>query len=463
MRFDKRVVFYGEEAFSCQLAFVLGIKDYEMFDEALAFDHDFVLIICCNDKLIGDYVKRNRLKRRIDYYYISDVYRVMNKGFVRRLSFDSYRFYLNKHNLINIFHIVRPNFCSVSLINKIPVEFLKVSEMFLKTVNSKQRGISCSRLHTECNVDSDGYLWGCCPGWIKLPFGNILSDDNSYDSYMARVIKLSSLNRTFCFCDVYKCRYNHGVVLDYARCVDEVLDYPSELTVSIDRACNLRCSSCRKCFYNRTDDKTWEIYNKILATGWLSKSDVVLAGQGEVFLSPVYRRMLIDDIKSDRIKLFTNGTLFNRKNWDLVSSIYKEIYVSVSVDAASFDTYKKLRGGNFNYLVKNLRMLGEFRKQGRIVFFQLNFVVQRDNYSEMKDFVNLGKEIGVDRINFTKLNNWGTFSDRVYREKSLIIDNRYLDRSLYVLLCDDVFKDDMVDVESFDEYMLESEKIYGDV
>src|SRR6185436_19199339 len=48
---------------------------------------------------------------------------------------------------------------------------------------------------------------------------------------------------------------------------------------------------------------------------------------------------------------------------------------------------------------------------GEIPQFWLFFVVQQDNYREMIDFVELGTRLGVDRIWFQKVINFGTFDE----------------------------------------------------
>lgn len=458
----EKYALYGDERICKQLAYILDLNNYIIIKNLSKYNKKYKIILIKKDNLSKKIIKQNKLKKNKDYYDINYIYNKINKGFLNKLTWIKYRYYMNKHNLINIIHIIRPKINDIRIINKIPIEFLKTSEMFIKTVNSAPKNINCNRLEEECNIDSDGYLWGCCPGWIKLAFGNILKEKQPYNTYMARVIKLSSLNKTYCFCDMYKCKYNHKNSEEKSLKNLKTKDYPNELTISIDRSCNLKCNSCRKCFYNKTSNQTKIIEDKLIETGWLNKSDIVLAGQGEVFYSPVYRDLLEKHIKSNKIKIFTNGTLFNKKNWELLEKKYKEIDVSISIDAATKETYKKLRCGNFEYLLKNLNMLGEQKKQGKIKEFQLNYVVQKDNYKEMEKFVELAKKINADKINFTKLNNWGTFNEKEYLEKCMIINEKYLEKDFYKEIIKPIFKDAIVDIEQFEEFIRESEKEYNE-
>ena len=221
--------------------------------------------------------------------------------------------------------------------------------MFIKTMNSKQKNIECTSLETKCFTDFNGFIWGCCPSWIKIPFGSLICDKNLYNSYKSNIIKLSSLNRTYCFCDFNKCKFGHPKADSKKTKILKLKNYPEEIIVAIDKACNLKCLSCRKCYNTKSSKKAESIAQKLVDTNWLKKSKIVMAGQGEVFLSPVYRNLLFNEIKSKEIRLFTNGTLFNKKNWEQVSKKYKEIYVSISIDAATKETYQKWLSENRIY------------------------------------------------------------------------------------------------------------------
>jgi MoaA/NifB/PqqE/SkfB family radical SAM enzyme len=46
-------------------------------------------------------------------------------------------------------------------------------------------------------------------------------------------------------------------------------------------------------------------------------------------------------------------------------------------------------------------------------------VVQLDNYKEIPMFTELCKELGIDRINFQKMWNWGTWDQDVFNKKNV--------------------------------------------
>jgi len=95
--------------------------------------------------------------------------------------------------------------------------------------------------------------------------------------------------------------------------------------------------------------------------------------------------------------------------------------LTASIDAATKDTYEYIRrGGKFETIKKNMEFAGKLRKTGELSYFRMNFVVQKENYKEMPLFVEWGKEIGADEVFFTKILNWGTYTDEEFKEISMM-------------------------------------------
>ena len=178
-----------------------------------------------------------------------------------------------------------------------------------------------------------------------------------------------------------------------------------------------------------------------------------------MFFSPEYLKILKENPEGKEIRILSNGTLFNESKWNFIKDKYKKIDVAISIDASTPETYFKLRRGNFNVLLKNLEMLGKLRKKGKISNYTYNYVVQRDNLDEIIDFIKLGKRFNVDKIQFTKLNNWETTTLEEYDRNCLIKDG-YLDYELYKLFKNPIFKDPIVDISNFKKHIKKSDEIY---
>jgi MoaA/NifB/PqqE/SkfB family radical SAM enzyme len=130
----------------------------------------------------------------------------------------------------------------------------------------------------------------------------------------------------------------------------------------------------------------------------------------------VYRDLYrdFDDARTPDLKfrIHTNGLLLTSKLWDSVPKIHRKISeMEVSIDAASAGTYARLRrNGHFEILLKRLAFIRSLKDGGFIPNLIFSFVVQKDNFREMPDFVALAENYGADVVNFSALFDWGTYS-----------------------------------------------------
>ena len=130
---------------------------------------------------------------------------------------------------------------------------------------------------------------------------------------------------------------------------------------------------------------------------------------------------------------------------DKLCSIYNDIKIMISVDAVTEETYNKIRcGGNFKQLMKNLENLSEARKNGKVKEVTLLFVIQKENYKEMIDYVKLAKRLEFDHVDFSRIQNWGTFTKKEYENISMFSDAEDPKSEIIDILSDPIFEDKIV-------------------
>jgi MoaA/NifB/PqqE/SkfB family radical SAM enzyme len=80
-------------------------------------------------------------------------------------------------------------------------------------------------------------------------------------------------------------------------------------------------------------------------------------------------------------------------------------WIHVSIDAASPETYRQVRNGNFKKLLENLRTLADVKRQHGSYFpsVRFSFCLMKQNIGEMVTVVELAHECGVDEVNFEHL------------------------------------------------------------
>jgi short-subunit dehydrogenase/MoaA/NifB/PqqE/SkfB family radical SAM enzyme len=168
-------------------------------------------------------------------------------------------------------------------------------------------------------------------------------------------------------------------------------------------ACNLNCLMCPWTDQRMQigseglmSDEVWNALRPLLS----EVASVDLSGGGEVLLHPgLPERVSQAKQAGCEAGLLTNGTLLNEERARALIRAGID-WVGFSVDGATAEVYEQVRrGARFDLLVENIRRLVRMRSGGvpRVIF---NFVMMPLNIHQLMDMVRLGKELGIDQINF---------------------------------------------------------------
>lgn len=100
--------------------------------------------------------------------------------------------------------------------------------------------------------------------------------------------------------------------------------------------------------------------------------------------------------------IVTNGVLLNEEN--ILKCFEAGIdWLSISIDAASEDTFRRIRGENvLPKIISNIELLNNLKKEKRRDFPRIVSVctIMNDNLEELLDVVNLGRRLEIARIIF---------------------------------------------------------------
>lgn len=307
----------------------------------------------------------------------------------------------------------------------------------------------CERPFTNIEVQNKGQVYLCCPDWLPTAVGNLLEQDldTIWNSEGAQDIRRSILDGTFEYCDQHQCplisrdeiydKKNFskppwdGLCNQYINNNETELESPTFFNFCYDISCNLQCPSCRTRNYNYAKGYEYEqiiqIHEKAVNALYRRLEDkkglifLSLSGSGDPFVSRVYQSLLneLDGEKYPnlRINIQTNGLLFTPKAWASMEKIHNNIQtVIVSVDAATEETYRKIRPpGDFNVLLNNLEFISGLAEKEHIKELRLDFIIQQKNYKEMSDFIRLARRFpSVDRVSFGLLADWKTWPKKEY-------------------------------------------------
>ncbi|PKN53588.1 MAG: hypothetical protein CVU43_22210 [Chloroflexi bacterium HGW-Chloroflexi-5] len=322
------------------------------------------------------------------------------------------------------------------------------------------RKLFCPVPFTRMEIKRGGKTNLC--GWLKKSPGNIHQGSlmRLWNSPAAQEIRGSILDGTFRYCDLTNCPYFASGKLHLQK--DVVGDQYKEiirdrrtkmdtmkLWLSFDHRCNIRCVSCRNSHAQISKEERTE--NQMIMES--VKRDLAYittlgtSGKGEPFVSPVIRDFLynFDSSEYPNLKLFilTNSQLLTHECWKRMEKAHQAISsVQVSIDAATKKTYEMIRiGAVFEKLMENLNFLSKLRAQNAIDKLIISFVVNALNFSEMKQFVNMGFEFNCDYVYFAFMSNWGIFTNEEYRKMAVHRPEHKQYRELNEALADPLFHD----------------------
>ncbi|TAF54070.1 MAG: radical SAM/SPASM domain-containing protein [Oscillatoriales cyanobacterium] len=93
--------------------------------------------------------------------------------------------------------------------------------------------------------------------------------------------------------------------------------------------------------------------------------------------------------------------------------------LQVSVDGTAKETYEKIRrGGRFEKVVENCRLLNEYCRDTNRKRTRMWTVVQQDNFSELEQFPVLAADLGFERLTLSlDVNDWGQDEWREVNQK----------------------------------------------
>lgn len=293
----------------------------------------------------------------------------------------------------------------------------------------------------EVGLNGDVRLCGCS-SWMPATVGNLKVNtlEEILSSPLAQKIRQSIIDGSYQYCNEQYCGIiSNNDLNDIDTVPDNVkvllndsalFEMPHWISIQGDNVCNLSCPSCRTGIIKPkpSEIQEREQLGKIISENLFSKATdkkivVHISGSGEVFASPLLMNLLstisLDKIPNFQLFLQTNG-LMAEKNWHRISHLESTIQqVLVSIDAATADTYHVVRrGGTWEQLNSAMKFL-QNKKQELGFSFRTRMVVQNQNFQEIQKFYDFCKSYDVDRIEYSKITNWGTWPNEEFKQHNV--------------------------------------------
>ncbi len=192
---------------------------------------------------------------------------------------------------------------------------------------------------------------------------------------------------------------------------------PWKLEIESTSVCNLQCIMCSHVFAPPRTGKHFDVALLDRLSAMLpAAGEFQLMGSGEPLISPAFWKTM-DFIAGNpsriraHIGISSNGAAMTPHMIEkLLRSPLHEI--SFSLDAASPETYRAIRNGDFVRTIDNIRRLIRRRNElGKFALhIMLNMTLMRRNIDELPAFVELAKSLGADAVQFWPLHDYSEIS-----------------------------------------------------
>jgi len=180
----------------------------------------------------------------------------------------------------------------------------------------------------------------------------------------------------------------------------------------VTNRCNLKCVMCPHGIGAIESPRDADMsLLEILWPGMARSEHIHLNGVGEPMMSKPFWEVIdrLQGKKAPLISFNTNGLLMTEEN--VMRLMRAPIFaISVSLDAATPETYRDIRGGNFETALAGIERLVEHaRPDAHIV---MTYVLMKRNITELADYVKLAAKLGVKFVTLQHLTDTSVPADQ---------------------------------------------------
>ncbi len=230
-------------------------------------------------------------------------------------------------------------------------------------------------------------------------FNQIIIRDRIYWLYLLKKGKIRALYN-YLWARFWVRDIAGGVIDPLFRRFPSLAPYPREIEIEITTHCHLRCIFCEHTFWKDQPQKHLKAddFKKII-NQFPGLRFINLTGEGTCFLNNDFFDMIEFLKRRDVFTMFVDSfDLFDRERIDRVLDLGVE-RVEVSLDAASKETYEKIKvGASWDRTLGNLKAMraakAEHSTPFPFIFFR--YVVTTLNQNEVADYVRLIADLDMN-------------------------------------------------------------------
>jgi radical SAM protein with 4Fe4S-binding SPASM domain len=207
---------------------------------------------------------------------------------------------------------------------------------------------------------------------------------------------------------------------------------PFKASIEITRNCNYKCVMCAQAWnplyarYNPAFNMSPALFGRVASELFPRLEYAHLQGYGETVISPHWPEILEKCrpyAGSLRFGLVTNLSRRDPAMWRKM--VEMGFVIIFSCDGATAPTFETIRvGGRFEHILENLEAVRAARAELGGGFLDFHMTLQRLNYHEMGEMVELAARYGADRVSFATVKGNGAASYHLGRALSWVKEGK---------------------------------------
>lgn len=187
---------------------------------------------------------------------------------------------------------------------------------------------------------------------------------------------------------------------------DNIYKKPKEIELEVTSRCNLRCVQCSQSW--TPDDQKKDIPDNILDAmrpALAECESISLHGIGEPLLADNFWEIIDAINPKANISFHSNMTIMNEEIAEKLTDGRVKL-IDISMDAATEETYRKIRGASFDRVINNIKCLVKKKKEKKSEYpeLRMNMTLMRENIEELPEFVQLSSDLDVNSVHVWRMN-----------------------------------------------------------
>jgi len=196
------------------------------------------------------------------------------------------------------------------------------------------------------------------------------------------------------------------------------IPFPTAINIELTTFCNLRCIMCPKTsgIARTASNKKMsaEVLDKIISEVLPHIFRVDLVGDGEILLEPNMLKTILKaaNARHALVNASTNAVLLTELMAEML--VENKLHdLNISLDAASAETFKEIRGADLDKVLNNIKTLNEVKNAANSAYPRLQFslVGMKRNIRELPELVSLARKFNVESVMVQAMGEFQTVKD----------------------------------------------------